>query len=83
MTEKELYNEYRSSDCKSFTDFLINKIAELKAVERMALYSKMSDQLVKAKEIIKLLMRAIPYGSGKLVTESYDKAEQFLEEVDK
>ena len=31
MKEKELYNEYRSSDCKSFTDFLINKIAELKA----------------------------------------------------
>lgn len=30
MTEKELYNEYRSCNCKSFTDFLINKIAELK-----------------------------------------------------
>ena len=30
MTEQELYNEYRKSDCKSFTDFLINKIAELK-----------------------------------------------------
>lgn len=29
MTDKELYNEYRSSDCKTFTDFLINKIAEL------------------------------------------------------
>ena len=32
MTDEELYNEYRGSDCKSFTDFLINKIAELKAV---------------------------------------------------
>ena len=30
MTEEELYNEYRKSDCKSFTDFLINKITELK-----------------------------------------------------
>ena len=30
MTEEELYNEYRKSDCKSFTDFLINKIAELR-----------------------------------------------------
>ena len=30
MTEQELYNEYRKSDCKSFTDFLINKIANLK-----------------------------------------------------
>ena len=29
MTEKELYNEYQKSDCKSLTDFLINKIAEL------------------------------------------------------
>ena len=30
MTEQELYNEYRKSDCKSFTDFLINKITNLK-----------------------------------------------------
>ena len=29
MTEKELHNEYRKSDCKTFTDFLINKITEL------------------------------------------------------
>jgi transcription initiation factor TFIIIB Brf1 subunit/transcription initiation factor TFIIB len=34
MTEEELYNEYRKSDCKSFTDFLINKIAELKKTYR-------------------------------------------------
>ena len=27
--EKELYNEYRKNNYKSFTDFLINKIAEL------------------------------------------------------
>lgn len=35
-------------------------------------------KLTKAKEIIKQLMKAIPYGSGKLATEAYDKAEQFL-----
>lgn len=29
MTEQELYNEYRKSDFKSFTDFLINKIVQL------------------------------------------------------
>jgi DNA uptake protein ComE-like DNA-binding protein len=29
MTEQELYNEYRKSDCEFFTDFLTNKIAEL------------------------------------------------------
>ena len=34
MTEQELYNEYRKSDCKSFTDFLINKITELKKTYR-------------------------------------------------
>lgn len=34
MTEQELYNEYRKSNCKSFTDFLINKIAELKKTYR-------------------------------------------------
>ena len=34
MTEQELYNEYRKSDCKSFTDFLINKISELKNTYR-------------------------------------------------
>jgi hypothetical protein len=33
--------------------------AELKAVERMALYSKMSDQLTKAKEIIAMQKRAL------------------------
>lgn len=36
MTEQELFNEYRKSNCKSFSDFLINKIAELEAqIEKM------------------------------------------------
>ena len=38
------------------------------------------EQLTNAKEIIKQLMKSIPYGSGKLATEAYDKAEQFLKE---
>ncbi len=45
-----LYNEYRSSDCKSFTDFLINKIAELKSDNdarkfAMAMSEKVEKQL--------------------------------------
>ena len=71
MTEQELYNKYRKSDCKSFTDFLINKITELKeklkpenCLKLLAKegYVKFTcengnehDQLTKAKEIIKKL----------------------------
>ena len=43
MTEEELYNEYRKSDCKSFTDFLINKIAELRE-ENAELKEKLKNQ---------------------------------------
>lgn len=72
MTEQELHNEYRSCNCKSFTDFLINKIAELKKqlVEKGQLLdlterewakdmSKMihyKTQSAKAKEIISELL---------------------------
>lgn len=31
MTEKDLHNEYRKSGCKTFIDFLVNKIADIKA----------------------------------------------------
>ena len=55
--------------------------AELKAIERMALYSKMSDQLTKAKEIIKDLLE---YGKGHwLYSDIKVKAEQFLKEIEK
>ena len=37
-------------------EIICKENAELKAVERMALYSKMSDQLTKAKEIIKAFL---------------------------
>ena len=69
MTEQELYNEYRESGCKSFTDFLINRISELKEElkkredEWQEQVQKANDegyartlrtiQLTKAKEIIK------------------------------
>lgn len=36
MTEKELHNEYRKSDCKTFIDFLVNKITDLEQqIEQM------------------------------------------------
>ena len=36
MNEEKLHNEYRKSDCKTFTDFLINKITELeKQIKKM------------------------------------------------
>ena len=64
MTEQELYNEYRKSDCKSFTDFLVNKITELK--EQCSILAdcnsctfscktenlEMKKQLSKAKELL-------------------------------
>ena len=43
MTEQELYNEYRKSDCKSFTDFLINKITELKKTYRKQRNKRIDD----------------------------------------
>ena len=63
--------------------------AELKAVERMALYSKMSDRLAKAKEIIADIIKFQPYinrdtmflSVGNNWKEVIYKAEQFLQGV--
>lgn len=52
-----------------------NKVADCHIVNGLC------EQLTNAKEIIKQLMKAIPYGSGKLATEAYDKAEHFLKET--
>ena len=100
MTEQELYNEYRKSDCKSFTDFLINKITNLKTdyevlscsvgdfdelqnrlEEEQRKNNGLSDNLTKAKEIIKALLRLW----NDVMTEETVKAliaeaEQFLQE---
>ena len=95
MTEQELYNEYRKSDCKSFTDFLVNKITELKDElnkwknEWQEQVQKANDegyartlqtiQLSKAKELLK---RAQSYTEN-LDDEAdklYDEIEQFLKD---
>ena len=68
MTEKELYNEYQKSDCKSFTDFLINKIGELEK-ENAELKEKLGDvQMQKAGEKSDLVW--------KLMTANEQKADQ-------
>lgn len=91
MTEEELYNEYRSCNCKSFTDFLINKIAELKKKNldtqdavTMQMYTNRANkeiadkQLTKAKEIIKELNEGLDklYLSG-----LSDKQIAFIEQL--
>ena len=126
MTEQELYNEYRKSDFKSFIDFLINKIAELKADNdarkyAMAMSEKVekqlreenaklkeklkpenclkllakdgyvkftSDQLTKAKEIIKdlcVMVRELNKPNVQLTNVDYSlsEAEQFIKEIEK
>lgn len=74
MNEQELFNEYRKSNCKSFSDFLINKIAELekenqkwkdewqeqvqKATDEGYARTLQTIQLTKVKEIIRNLLSA-------------------------
>ena len=62
--------------------------AELIAVERMSLYSQMSDQLAKAKEIMKglcLMVRELNKPNVQLTNVDYSlsEAEQFLKELTK
>ena len=62
--------------------------AELKNIERMALYSKLSDQLAQAKEIIKDLcgmVRELNKPNVQLTNVDYSlsEAEQFLKEIEK
>jgi len=55
--------------------------AELKAVERMALYSKMSDQLTKAKELLAKWVELFkPKGGNMPPTPIQVETEQFLKE---
>jgi ribonucleotide reductase beta subunit family protein with ferritin-like domain len=92
MTEQELYNEYRKSDCKSFTDFLINKISELnkKLSDAETDYDKMfwqkNEIISNAKEIICEYVRLanIEKEDTVAIWQLYHKAEQFLNsEVEK
>ena len=62
--------------------------AKLKAVQRTALYSKLSEQLANAKEIIREYMRfETMIGTCSFYSEEYEKtktkAEQFLKEIEK
>lgn len=58
MIEQELYNEYRKSDCKSFTDFLINKITELKKTYRKQRNKRIDELQKENKELNKKLFQA-------------------------
>ena len=97
MTEEELYNEYRKSDCKSFTDFLVNKITELKEelkdankkVVHLACNQNkdLKRKINKAKELLNEFMR-ISKASDEDFEHDYSEligeAEQFLNsEVEK
>ena len=96
MPEEELYNEYRKSDCKSFTDFLVNKITELKEelkdankkVVHLACNQNkdLKRKINKAKELLNEFMRI-----SKACDEDFEhdyseliaEAEQFISEVEK
>ena len=96
MTEEELYNEYRKSDCKSFTDFLVNKITELKEelkdankkVVHLACNQNkdLKRKINKAKELLNEFMR-ISKASDEDFEHDYSEligdTEQFLNEVEK
>lgn len=53
---------------------------ELKAVERMALYSKMSDKLAEAKELIEDIYDLIPSSHSDYYKDVMERARQFLKE---
>ena len=89
--KKDDVRKVKLNECKTYEE----KVEYLRQVTNYALFNDDisvmlwcfcqrgeidTDQFTKAKEIIKQLMKATPYGSGKLATESYDKAEQFLKE---
>lgn len=77
MFEKEAEEIMRQNGCRTHSGNFIqaDKVCELIQKGAEFGYNKGRNE---AKETIKQLMKAIPYGSGKLATESYDKAEQFL-----
>lgn len=80
-------------NCKNYQECLI-ELAELKSFRQDCVKltednvvmarqrAEIANQLTKAKEIIKELMKSTPYGVTKLSKDAYDKAEQFLSEVE-
>ena len=57
--------------------------AELKAIERMALYSQLSEQLTKAKDLIEDMYDKIPASHSEYYKDVMERARQFLQEIEK
>ena len=63
-----------------YIDELEQENAELKAVERMALYSKMSDRLAKAEELLLELYDCIPSSMADSCKETLQKVALFFKD---
>jgi predicted nuclease with TOPRIM domain len=88
MTEQELYNEYRKSDCKSFTDFLINKITELKKTYRKQRNKRIDELQKENKELKKQLEMSNKVYNDNLdyshhIEGQLNKAKEIIEKVAK
>ena len=83
--QKELdYQKQARSIAENAVVDLTKENAELKAVERMALYSKLSDRLTKAREIIKIFLKyeICTLNIKDELADNIAKAEQFLKDCD-
>ena len=81
---QEMLKTERSVTCKEeylkkVTE-LEQEIAELKAVERMALYSRMSDRLAKAEELLLELYDCIPSSMADSCKETLQKVALFFKD---
>lgn len=70
---------YEEGECVKITE-LEKENEELKAVERMALYSKMSDRLVKAEELLLELYDCIPSSMADSCKETLQKVALFFKD---
>ena len=70
---------YEEGECVKIAE-LEKENAELKAVERMALYSKMSDRLAKAKELLLELYDCIPSSMADSCKETLQKVALFFKD---
>lgn len=70
-------------DYEGYIADLEKENAELKAVERMALYSKLSDQLAKAKDLIEDMYDKIPASHSDYYKDVMERARQFIKEIEK
>ena len=70
---------YEEGECVKIAE-LEQENAELKAVERMALYSKMSDRLAKAEELLLELYDCIPSSMADSCKETLQKVALFFKD---